>query len=148
MMSILPGCVLLALQACAALTVPVATEMISGAELAIKGAELQKEIRKADVQEAVDTPFERVWDIAIISLVNLDIEIITGERNPQDDGGVINGLVKKKKKVKVIAVKLTEKITEIGIWTGHDNALAGLIARKIREEAERENKEENQQKSG
>jgi heme O synthase-like polyprenyltransferase len=43
----------LALQACALLTAPVATEVIGGAQLAIKGAELQNEIRKADIQEAI-----------------------------------------------------------------------------------------------
>ena len=135
------------MHACATLTAPVATEMISGAELALKGAELQKEIRKADVQEAVDTPFERVWDTSIITLVNLDIGIKKSERNPQDDGGIIEGLVKKKK-VKVIVVKLTEKITEIGIWAGGDKALAGLIARRIRDEAEQQNNETKQESSG
>ena len=44
----------------------------------------------------------------------------------------------KKIKVKVVAVKLTEKITEIGIWTGHDKALAELIAEKIKEEAQKQ----------
>ena len=144
---VLLGCAWLALQACAALTAPVATEMISGAELAIKGAELQKDIRKADVQEAVDTPFERVWDVSIITLVSLDIEIIKSERNPQDDGGVIEGLVKKRK-VEVIVVKLTEKITEIGIWAKHDLALARLIAQRIKEESKRPDEEVKEQDKG
>ncbi len=144
---VLLGCAWLALQACAALTAPIATEMISGAGLAIKGAELQKEIRKADVQEAVDRPFERVWDMSIITMVDLGIEIIKSERNPQDDGGVIEGLVKKRK-IKVIVVKLTEKITEIGIWTKHDLALAGLIAQKIKEEAKQPDEEVKKQDKG
>ena len=137
----------LILNACAALTAPVATEMIGGAELAIKGAELQKEITKADVQEAIDAPFEMVWDVSLLTLVNLDVEITKNERNPQDDGAVIEGLIKKRK-VKVIVAKLTEKITEIGIWAGGDKALAGLIARKISEEANQENRETKQQNSG
>lgn len=131
------GGVWLALQACALLTAPVATEVIGGAQLAIKGAELQKEIRKADVQEAINRSLEKTWDISIIALVNLDIEIVRAERNPQENGGLIEGLANKRK-VKVIVVKLTEKITEIGIWASHDKSLAGLIAEKIKEEAVRQ----------
>lgn len=124
-------------QACALLTAPVATEVLGGAQLAIKGAELDKEIRKADVQVAIEIPFEKAWDMAIIALVNLDIEITRSERNPQENGGIIEGLVKKEK-IRVIAVKYTEKITELGIWAHHDKALAGLIAEKIKEEARKE----------
>jgi hypothetical protein len=109
--------------------------LIGGAQLAIKGTELQKEIRKADAQEAIDTPFEKTWDKSVIALVNLHIEIIRTERNKVEDGGLIEGSAKKIK-VKVIVVKVTEEITEIGIWTGHDKALAGLIAEKIKEEAQ------------
>ncbi len=127
----------LALQACALLTAPVATEVIGGAQLAVKGAELQNEIRKADVQQAIDKSFEKAWDIVIIALVNLDIEIIRAERNPQETGGLIDG-VANKRKVKVIAAKLTKKITEIGIWANHDKALAGLIADKIKEEVQKQ----------
>jgi hypothetical protein len=127
----------LALQACALLTGPVATTVIGGTQLAIKGAELEKEIRKADVQEAIDASFEKTWNIAVIALVNLDIEITRSERNAQEDGGLIEGLAKKIE-VKVVAVKLTEKITEIGIWASHDKALAGLIADKIKGEAQKQ----------
>jgi len=125
----------LALQACTLLTAPMTAALIGGAQLAIKGTELQKEIRKADAQEAIDTPFEKTWDKSVIALVNLHIEIIRMERVREGDGGFIEGLAKKIK-VKVVAVKLTEKITEIGIWAGHDKALAGLIAEKIKEEAQ------------
>jgi hypothetical protein len=127
----------LALQGCALLSAPVVTEVLGGAQLAIKGTELQKEIRKADVEEAIDRSFEQTWDISITVLVNLDIELIRAERNPEEDGGLIEGLANKRK-VKVITVKLTEKITEIGIWASHDKALAGLIAEKIKEEAQRQ----------
>jgi hypothetical protein len=48
--------VLLALRVCALLTAPVASEVIGGVQIAIKGAELQNEIRKADVQEAIVRP--------------------------------------------------------------------------------------------
>lgn len=125
----------LALQTCAFIALPMTTAVMGGAELAIKGIELQKEIRKADVQEALDTSFEKSWNMSVIALANLHIEIIRIERTREGDGGLIEGLAKKIK-VKVVAVKLTEKITEIGIWTGHDKALAGLIAEKIKEEAQ------------
>jgi hypothetical protein len=125
----------LALQACALITTPLTTAVIGGAQLAIKGAELQTQIRKADAQAAIDTPFEKTWDKSVVALVNLHIEIIRAERTKNGDGGLIEGLAKKTK-IKVLAVKLTENITEIGIWTGHDKALAGLIAEKIKEEAQ------------
>ena len=127
----------LALQRCALVTTPMTTAVIGGTQLAIKGAELEKEIRKADVQEALDTPFERTWDRSIIALANLQIAISRTEKTQEGDGGFIEGLAKKIN-VKVVAVKLTEKITEIGIWTGHDKALAELIAEKIKEEAQKQ----------
>jgi hypothetical protein len=127
----------MALQACTLLTAPMATAVIGGAQLAIKGAELQKEIGKADAQEAFDASFEKTWDVSVRALANLGIEIIRTEKTAEEDGGFIEGSAKKTK-VKVIAVKLTEKITEIGIWTSHDKALAGLIAEKIREEAQKQ----------
>ncbi len=125
----------LALHACTLLTIPMTTAAIGGAQLAIKGAELQKEIRKADAQEALDASFENTWDMSVTALMNLHIEIVRIEKTKEGDGGSIEGLAKKIK-IKVVAVKLTEKITEIGIWTGHDKALAGLIAEKIKEGAQ------------
>ena len=130
----------LALQTCALMTAPLTTAVVGGTQLAIKGAELEKEIRSADVQAAIDTSFEKTWDRSIIALANLDIELVSAEKSREGDGGVIEGLVKKIK-VKVVAVKLTEKITEVGIWTSHDKALAGLIAEKIKEEAQRQDNE-------
>jgi hypothetical protein len=127
----------LVLQTCALMTAPVTTAVIGGAQIAIKGAELQNEIRKADVQQAIDTSFVQAWNMSVIALVNLHIEIIRIEKTQEGDGGLIEGLAKKIK-VKVIAVELTEKITEIGIWTGHDKAFAGLIAEKIKEEAQKQ----------
>ena len=122
------------LPACTLLTAPLAGALIGGAQLAIKGAELQTEIRKADAQLAVDAPFEKAWDVCLTTLVNLDIEEIRGKKTAQGDGGLFEG-VAKKTKIRVVIVKLTEEITEFGIWTSHDKALAGLICERIKEEA-------------
>ncbi len=126
----------LAQQACTLLTSAMATAAIGGTQLAIKGAELQKEIRKADIQKAFDISFEKTWDGSVMALVNLDIEFVRAARDPQEGGGSIEGMAKKTK-VKVAVVKLTEKITEVGIWASHDKALAELIAGKIKEEAQK-----------
>jgi hypothetical protein len=126
----------LALQTCTLLTLPLAT-VFGGAQLAIKGGELQKEIRKADVQEAFDSPFEKTWNMSVIALVNLHIEVTRVGRTPEGKGGLIEGRAQKIK-IKVIAVEVTPDITEVGIWAEHDKALAGLIAEKIREEAQKE----------
>jgi hypothetical protein len=66
--------------------------------------------------------------------VDLDIEQIRGKKTAQGDGGLFEG-VANKTKIRVVIVKLTDQITEIGIWTSHDNALAGLICERIKEEA-------------
>ena len=124
----------LVLHGCAFLSTPIASALIGGAQLAIKGAELQKEIRKADAQLAVDTPFEKAWDGCLTALVNLDIEGIRSERTTQGDGGVFEGEAAKTK-IRVVVVKLTEDITEIGIWASRDKALADLICERIKEEA-------------
>ncbi len=131
------ACLWLVLQACTLLTAPITSALIGGAQLALRGAELQKEIRKADAQGAIDTPFEETWDVSIIALGDLDIEITRVERNREEDGVLIEGLVKKTK-IRVAVVMLTERITEIGIWANHDKALAGLIAEKIKEEAQKQ----------
>jgi hypothetical protein len=116
---------------------PLTTAAIGGAQLAIRGAELQKEIRKADAQEALDASFEKIWDISAMTLVDLHIQIVRIDKTKDEDGGSVEGLAKKTK-IKIVAVKLTEKITEIGIWTGRDKALARLIAGKIREKAQKQ----------
>lgn len=128
----------LALQACTALIILPLTTFFGGAQLAIRGAELQKEIRKADVQVAFESPFEKTWNMSVIALVNLHIEVTRVGRTQEGNGGLIEGRVQKIK-IKVIAAELTEDITEIGIWTGHDKALAELVAEKIREEVQRQN---------
>jgi hypothetical protein len=123
------------LHGCALLTAPMATAAFGGAGLAIKGAELQKEIKKADAQEAVDTPFEKTWDVSFTVLFSFDIDIVRSARDPAQDGGVIEGKIRKTK-IKVVVAALNDKITEVGIWAGHDRALARLIASKIKEKCE------------
>ena len=105
--------------------------LIGGAQLAIKGAELQKDIRKADAQLAVDTPFEKAWDACLTTLVNLDIEQIAGKKTAQGDGGLFEG-VAKKTKIRVVMVKLTEEITELVSGPTTIRHLQGSFARGSR----------------
>jgi hypothetical protein len=127
------GALCLALHGCAVVASPIASAVIGGAQLAIKGAELQKEIKKADTQLAVEAPFEKAWDACLTALVNLDLEGIRSERTTLGDGGLFQGEAGKTS-IKVAVVKLTEQITEIGIWASHDKALAELVSQKIVEE--------------
>ncbi len=76
--------------------------------------------------------------LSVIALVNLHIEVTRVGKTQEGDGGLIEGRAQKIK-IKVIAVEVTQDITEVGIWAGHDKALAGLIVEKIREEAQKEN---------
>jgi len=124
------------LQSCSLLTIPLTTTVFGGAQLAIKGAELQKELSKADIRKSFESPFENTWNMAAIALVNLRIEITKIGKTPEGNGGLIEGRARKIK-VKVIAVEITENITEVGIWTDYDIALAELIAEKIKEEIQR-----------
>jgi uncharacterized protein (DUF433 family) len=75
--------------------------------------------------------------MAAITLVNLHIEIAKIEKTPDGIGGLIEGRARKIK-VKVIAIEITENITEVGIWTDYDKAIAELIAEKIKEEVQRQ----------
>ncbi len=127
----------LALQSCSLITLPLTTTVFGGAQLAIKGAELQKEISKADVRKSFDSPFEKTWNMAAIALVNLRIDISKIGKTQEGNGGLIEGQANKIK-VKVIAIEITENITEVGIWTDYDKALAELIAEKIKEEVQRQ----------
>jgi hypothetical protein len=127
----------LGLPSCSFVTLPLTTTVLGGAQLAIKGAELQREISKADVRKSFDSTFERTWNAAAIVLVNLHIDISKIGKTEDGDGGLIEGQAKKIK-VKVIAIEITENITEVGIWTDYDKALAELIAEKIKEEVQKE----------
>jgi hypothetical protein len=124
------------LQSCSLLTIPLTTTLFGGAQLAIKGAELQKELGKADIRKSFESPFENTWNTAAIALVNLRIEITKIGKTPEGNGGLIEGRARKIK-IKVIAIEITENITEVGIWTDYDIALAELIAEKIKEEIQR-----------
>jgi hypothetical protein len=126
-----------ALQSCGFITIPLTSTVLGGATLAIKGAELQKELSKADIRKSFDCSFEKMWNMAAIALVNLRIDIAKiAKTPPEGDGGLIEGRARKIK-VKVIAIEITENITEVGIWADYDKALAELIAEKIKEEVER-----------
>ncbi len=129
----------LAFQACTALTTLPLASVFGGAELAIKGAELQKEIRKADDQEAFNSPFEETWNMTLKGLENLSMEITRIKRNQQGDGGLIEAR-SQKIKIKIVTAKITEKITEIGIWAGNDKALASLIAQEIKEAGQKKDR--------
>ena len=130
----------LALQSCSLITVPLTTTVIGGAQLAIKGAELQRELSKADVRRSFECSFEKTWNMGAIALVNLHIEITKIAKTQEGNGGLVEGHAKKIK-IKVIAIEITENITEIGIWADSDKALADLIAEKIKEEVERKESE-------
>ncbi len=127
------GC--LAMQGCAALTAaPVPLEAVfSGAALGIKVTELQKEIQKADVQEAFNLSFEKTWAITVRAMKNLGMEITKTSKTSEGDGGTIEARAEKIE-IKIAAARVMENITEIGIWTGHDKALAELILRRIKKE--------------
>jgi len=125
------------LQSCSLITLPLTSTVFGGAQLALKGAELQKEISKADVRKSFESPFEKTWNMAAITLVNLHIEIAQIGKTPDGNGGLIEGRARKIK-VKVIAIEITENITEVGIWTDYDKALGELIAEKIKEEVQRQ----------
>ncbi|HXZ34438.1 MAG TPA: hypothetical protein VEL68_00310 [Thermodesulfobacteriota bacterium] len=125
------------LQSCSLITLPLTSTVFGGAQLALKGAELQKEISKADVRKSFESPFEKTWNMAAITLVNLHIEIAQIGKTPDGNGGLIEGRARKIK-VKVIAIEITENITEVGIWTDYDKALAELIAEKIKEEVQKQ----------
>ncbi len=123
-----------ALQGCAFLATPLATGAFGGAQLAIKGAELEQQIRKADVRKAIDASFEQAWVAAVTVPADLDIAITRSQANELRDGGVVEGVVKSTR-IKILVAELTEKVTEIGVWANGDKALAELIAEKINEHA-------------
>jgi hypothetical protein len=126
----------LALQSCGLITLPLTTTVMGGAQLVFRGAELQREISKADVRKSFDCPFEKTWNMAAIALVNLHIDISKVGKTQEGNGGLIEGRARKIK-VKVIAIEITDNITEVGIWAASDKAVAELIAEKIKEEVER-----------
>ena len=134
--------VCLSLHGCVYLAAPGATAAIGAAGLAIKGAELQSQVRQADTQDAIDESFETTWNASIAALLDLGIEVTSSKKEQDGHGGLVEGKTKDMK-VKVVIVRFTEKISEFGItvaypgcfWPSHDKALAKLIARKIMQKA-------------
>jgi hypothetical protein len=120
------------LHGCALVTAPLATAAFGGAGLALKGAELQKDIKKADSHEALDIPFEQAWDLCFTALLALDIEIVKSTRMPSQNGGVIEARIRKTK-IKVVVAEINDRITEVGIWVKKDKALAEFLSHKINE---------------
>ncbi len=130
------------LHGCVYLAAPGATAAIGAAGLAIKGAELQSQVRQADTQEAIDASFEKTWDASMAALLDLGIQITSSKKEQDGYGGLLEGKTNDMN-VKVAIFRFTEKITEFGItvaypgcfWPSHDKALANLIARKIMQQA-------------
>ena len=135
----------LSLQACVYLAAPATTAVIGGAGLVLKGAELQGQVNKADAQEAIDVSFDKTWNASITALLSLDIDVTLSKRTEHENGGLVEAK-SKDTTVKVVIVKITDKITEFGItathpgclWSSHDKALAKLIADKTLLEARKQ----------
>ena len=116
------GCVYLA-------TIP-ATAVVAGAELALKGGDLYKEMRKADARQAFDVPFEATWEIALDALQDLRVKSGKAEKNKAGDGGLIEAQAREIK-IRIAVVKMTDQVSEVGIWVKHDKAFADLVMKKI-----------------
>lgn len=114
----------------AAAALPLST-VGGGVELIMKGADVEKALRKADFQEAYNLSFEETWKRAGAALITLKIDIENSGINKDGDAGAIHARMKKTK-IRIAVVKLTDVVSEVGIWTKHDDALAKLIAQEIR----------------
>ncbi len=121
------GCVYLA-------TIPVAA-VVGGAELAVKGTDIYKSMRKADERQAFELSFDRMWEITLTALGNLGIHAKKAAFNKERDGGVIEARAHDHK-ITIAVVKITEQVCEVGIWAKKDKALADLIIKKIAQEVE------------
>ena len=118
------GCVYLA-------TVPVAA-VVGGAELALKGGDLYTEMKKADARQAFDIPFEATWEITLDVLQDLRVKLGKAGKNKAGDGGLIEARARENK-VRIAVVKMTDQVSEVGIWVKGDKAFADLILKKIEE---------------
>ncbi len=121
----------LLMQSCAAplLALPI-TAFLSGAELALKGGDLYKQMKKADGRKAFELTFEQTWDNTLLALEDLSLEIDKAGKNKEGDGGLIEAK-SLDGKISVAVIKLSERVSEVGIWTKRDQALAALILAKI-----------------
>lgn len=122
-------------QSCAAplVTLPF-TAALSGAELALKGGDLYKQMKKADGREAFEISFEQTWDNTLEALETLSLETNKALKNEDGDGGLIEA-ESLQGKIRIAVLKLSERTSEVGIWAKRDQALAALIIMKIREES-------------
>lgn len=118
------GCVYLA-------TIPAAA-VVGGAELALKGGDLYKEMRKADARQAFDVPFEATWEITLDVLRDLRVKSEKAGKNKAGDGGLIEARAHENK-IRIAVVKMTDQVSEVGIWLKGDKAFADLIMKKIEE---------------
>ncbi len=120
------GCVTLA-------AIPVAA-VVGGAELALKGGDLYKDMRKADARLAFDIPFDAMWDITLTVTQDLGIQTKKVAKNKEGDGAVIEARAHNNK-IRIAVVKMTDRTSEVGIWVKRDKAFADLIMKKIEESA-------------
>ncbi len=129
----LPAGLSLFLSSCALLAVTAALPLgtvESGLGLLMKGAEVEKAMRKADYREAYNLPFSETWKRVGDALVKLQIPIEKAGLNKDGDAAAVHAFLDKKK-ITIGVVKLTGAVSEVGIWTKHDLALARLIAEEI-----------------
>ena len=98
------------------------------------GADLHKEITKADMKTSVAVNFEKAYESTTLALKNLDIEIKESKQNEKKDGAVITGKTPKHN-IKIVLAKVTNTTTQIGIWTSRDMEFATLIVDEINKSA-------------
>lgn len=129
-------CGALLMQSCAAplLTLPVTT-FFSGAELALKGGDIYKQMRKADGRRAFELTFDQTWEHTLKALRDLSLEVDREALNEDGDGGVME-VKSKGGKMHIAVVELNERVCEVGVWAKSDKALAALILAKIQEQNE------------
>ncbi len=116
------GCVFLA-------SLPVMAVM-GGAELALKGGDIYKGMKKADEREAFDIPFQTTWEMTLSVLEDLGIKPTKVIRDKAGDGGVIE-LQPRETKIRIAVVKITNRVSEVGIWAKRDKALGTLIMKRV-----------------
>jgi hypothetical protein len=121
-----PACVTLA-------AIPVAA-VVGGAELAVKGGDIYKSMRKADERQAFEVPFVRMWEITLAALEDLGMQAVKAAKNKDGDGGLIETRAHEHK-ISIAVVKMTDRVSEIGVWAKKDKSLADLIIKKIAERA-------------
>lgn len=132
----------LLIQSCAAplVALPVTT-LISGAQLALKGGDIYKGMKQADGRKAFELSFEETWDHTMNALEDLAFDIEEFGKNEENDGGLVEAK-SLSGKIRVAVIKLSEEVSEVGIWTRRDQALAELILARIKRESDRSKESE------